>query len=99
MSTAPAPTSIRLSTAEKARIAAAARARGLTPTAYIKRAALSAATPDDDRLARLEEMASVLREAIEDEIDAREAAAAWHAYVQSGSRLLTGEEVWRELGL
>ena len=46
------PTSLRLAPAEKRRIAAAARRRGLTPTAYIKRAALDAASaaPDDTKL-------------------------------------------------
>jgi predicted DNA-binding protein len=100
MKTVSVPTSIRLTPAEKKRIAAAARKRGLSPTAYIKRVALEgAAAPTADRLSRLERLAEGLREAIEDEIDAREAEAAWSRHVKSGSRLLTGEEVWRELGV
>lgn len=94
------PTSIRLSPAEKKRIAAAARKRGLSPTAYIKRAALEGASaPAEDRLARLEALAATLREAVEDEIDAREAEAAWAKHVETGSRLYTSAEVRRELGL
>ena len=54
MATATIPTSIRLSPAEKKRIAAFARKRGLSPAAYIKRAALAGPVPSDlTRLYRL----------------------------------------------
>jgi uncharacterized protein (DUF1778 family) len=100
MSAATVPTSIRLSPAEKKRIAAAARKRGLSPTAYIKRAALEGASaPAEDRLARLEALAATLREAVEDEIDAREAEAAWTRHATNKTRLYTSAEARRELGL
>lgn len=100
MSTATVPTSIRLTVAEKKRIASAALQRGLSPTAYIKRAALEGASaPAEDRLARLEKLAATLREAVEDEIDARDAEAAWAKHTVDKTRLYTGEEVRRELGL
>ncbi|MDF3055952.1 MAG: hypothetical protein K0R17_167 [Rariglobus sp.] len=95
------PTSIRLTAAEKKRIAAAARKRGLTPTAYIKRAALEGAEAkgDDARLDQLERIATALREAVEDEVDYRAVTTAWNRHVKSGAKLLTGAEAWRELGL
>jgi hypothetical protein len=100
MGTTSVPTSIRLTANEKKLIALAARKRGLSPTAYIKRTALeSAAAPGEDRLARLEKLAASLRDAVEDEIDAREAEAAWAKHITDKSRLYTGEEVRRELGL
>lgn len=100
-STSAKPTSIRLTPAEKKRIAAAARKRGLTPTAFIKRAALAGAEAqgDDARLAQLERVAIALRDAVEDEIDYRAVTAAWDRHVKSGAKLLTGAEAWRELGL
>ena len=45
MSSATVPTSIRLTPTEKRKIAAAARKRGLSPAAYIKRAALDGTVP------------------------------------------------------
>jgi hypothetical protein len=36
---------------------------------------------------------------VEDEIDYRTAAAAWDRHVKSGEKTLTGEEVWRALGV
>ncbi len=100
MSIATAPTSIRLTAAEKKRVASAARKRGLTITAYIKRAALEgAAAPAEDRLTRLEQLAATLREAVEDEVDAREAEAAWAKHTANKTRLYTAEAARRELGL
>ena len=95
------PTSIRLTVAEKRKIAAAARKRNLTPTAYIKRAALEGAEfqTDDARLDRLERATAALREAVEDAVDARDAARAWERHARSGARTLPPEEVWRELGV
>lgn len=94
------PTSIRLTPAEKRKINAAARRRGMTPAAYIKKAALDGvASADDERLARLEKIAADLREAVEDEIDARIGDAAWERHLKEGTKLYTGEEVRRELGL
>ena len=100
MATATTPTSIRLNPAEKRRIAALARKRGLTLSAYIKRAALAGSPQSDDaKLARLERVAASLLEAVEDELDYRTAVAAWNHHVKNKTRLYTGEEVWRELGL
>ncbi len=100
MATTTHPTSIRLSPAEKKRIAALARQRGLSPAAYIKRAALAGPAPSDiSRLARLEKATASILEAVEDELDARVADAAWERHIKSGSKLLKPEEVWRELGV
>lgn len=102
MSSATVPTSIRLTPAEKRQIAAAARKRGLSPAVYIKRAALEktvAVVPNDARLERLAVLVHHVREAVEDEIDYRTAAAAWDRHVKSGDKLLRPEEVWRALGL
>jgi predicted transcriptional regulator len=97
---ATSPTSIRLSPAEKKRIAALARKRGLSPAAYIKRAALAGPAPSDiSRLARLEKATAVILAAVEDELDYRVAVAAWDRHVKSGAKLLKPEEVWRELGV
>lgn len=102
MSSATVPTSIRLTPAEKRRIATAARKRGLSPAAYIKRVALEstvAAAPNDAKLERLAVLVHQVRAAVEDEIDYRTAAAAWDRHVKSGEKTLTGEEVWRALGV
>ena len=102
MSSATVPTSIRLTPAEKRRIATAARKRGLSPAAYIKRVALestAAAVPNDAKLDRLAVLVHHVREAVEDEIDYRTAVAAWDRQVKSGEKLLTGEEARRALGL
>jgi len=96
MATATLPTSIRLSPSEKRRIAAAARRRGLTPAAYIKRAALAGpAASDDAKLARLERLAASVLEAVEDERDARLGDARWERHLAGKSRLLTREEFLR----
>ena len=98
MATATVPTSIRLSPAEKRRIAAAARKRGLSPAAYIKRAALAGpGQPDDARLDRLERLAASMLESIEDERDARLGDAAWDKHLTGKSRLLTREQFLRGL--
>ena len=101
MNRRPSPTSLRLAPAEKLAIAAAARRRGLTPTAYIKRVALDAASaaPDDTKLVQLYALVAKVLEVVEDELDYRAAATAWEQHVKSGAKLLTGEEVWRELGI
>lgn len=98
MATATLPTSIRLSPAEKRRIAALARKRGLSHSAYIKRAALETrpASPDV-KLARLERVAAALLEAVEDERDARTADARWEKHLAGKSRLLSREEFLRGL--
>ena len=94
------PTSIRLSQEEKRQIAAAARKHGISVAAFIKRAALGAGIKSPDAgLARLEEMAKTLLDAIEDERDYRLASASWENHVRNKTRLLTGEEARRELGL
>jgi len=94
------PTSIRLSLAEKKHIAIEARKRGLSPAAYMKRAILAGPAPSDiSRLARLEKATAAILEAVEDELDARVADARWENHVKHKTRLLTGEEVWRELGV
>ena len=96
-------TTIRLAPAAKRRIVAAARRAGESPSQFISTAALARATasPDtpDARLILLERRAAALREAVEEEIDARVGDAAWERHLATGSRLRTGEEVWRELGL
>ncbi len=100
MATAIHPTSIRLSPAEKKRITSLARKRGLSPAAYIKRAALAGPAPSDiSRLARLEKATAAILEAVEDELDYRVAVASWDRHVKSGAKLLRPEEVWRELGV
>ena len=100
MATTTHPTSIRLSRAEKRRIAALARKRGLSPAAYIKRAALAGPAPSDiSRLSRLEKAVASILEAVEDELDYRVAASRWENHVKNKTRLYTGEEVKRELGL
>lgn len=102
MSSATVPTSIRLTPAEKRRIATAARKRGLSPAAYIKRVALESTTatvPNDAKLERLAVLVHQVRAAVEDEIDYRTAAAAWDRHVKSGEKTLTGEEARRALGI
>lgn len=97
---ATSPTSIRLSPAEKKRIATLARKRGLSPAAYIKQAALAGPAPSDvTRLARLEKATAAMLAAVEDELDYRLATAAWDRHVKSGEKLLKPGEVWRELGV
>lgn len=97
---ATATTSIRLSPLEKRRIAALARKSGLSPSAYIKHRAL-AEWPDsrDAKFAKLEKIAGALIEAVEDERDARLGDAIWENHLKNKTRLYTGEEVWREMGL
>jgi len=90
------PTSIRLSPAEKKRIAGLARKRGLSPAAYIKRAALAEpAQTGDAKLARLERIAAALLETVEDERDYRLAASRWQDHVANKTRILTREEFLR----
>ena len=87
------PTSIRLSPAEKRRIATLARKRGLSHSAYVKRAALAGPPASDDaKLARLERLAAALLESVEDERDARLGDAAWEMHLAGKSRLLTLKE-------
>jgi hypothetical protein len=95
---ASAPTSIRLNPAEKRLIASAARRRGLTLSAYIKRAALAGpAQSSDARLDRLERLAAAALASIEDERDARLGDAAWERHLAGKSRLLTRQEFVRGL--
>ena len=101
MSSATIPTSIRLTPAEKRKIATAARKRGLSPAAYIKRAALDGTVPAATNDAKLERLATLVHrvcEAVEDEIDYRTAVAAWDRQVKSGEKPLKPAELWRELG-
>ena len=101
MAAAGIPTSIRLTPAEKRRIAVAARRRGLTPAKFIKLAALerTQTTTDDERLVKLANLVGQLREAVEDEIDSRVGDAAWDRHVASGEPTRRGDDVWRELGI
>jgi hypothetical protein len=92
-------TSIRLTVAEKRRIAAAARKHGLSPTAFIKHAALAQSTNPEVKLEELGRKVAGMQEQIEDELDYRKATAAWERHVKSGKALLKPEEVWRELGV
>ncbi len=92
--------SIRLTPAEKKRIEALARKRGLSPATYIKHAALAGPPPTEiSRLSRLEKAVAAVLEAVEDELDYRVAVTRWDAHKKNDTRLLTGEEAWRELGL
>ena len=95
------PTSLRIPAAAKRRIAAAARRRGVSTQKFILEAALERATaaPDDTRLARLAATVEQVREAVEDEIDARLGDAAWERHLATGSRLYSSAEIKRELGL
>jgi len=94
------PTSIRLTPAEKRKINAAARRRGMTPAAYIKKAALEGVgSAGDTKLAKMEKLAAEILEAIEDERDYRIAEERWENHVKNKTKLFTGEEVRRELGL
>ena len=93
------PTSIRLTAAEKRRIAAAARKRGMSPTAFIKHAALAQSTEPDMRLEELGCKVAGMQEKIENELDYRKATAAWERHLKSGKPTLKPEEVWRGLGV
>jgi hypothetical protein len=93
------PTSIRLTAAERRQIAAAARKRGLSTTTFIKRAALAQSASPDVKLEELGQKVAELQEKIEDEMDYRNATAAWERHVGSGKRSLKPEEVWRDLGV
>jgi hypothetical protein len=94
------PTSIRLTGAEKRRIGAAARKRGMSSAAFIKRAALEGVGQSDDaKLLRLESLAAGLLAAVEDERDYRTASSRWESHRKGGTRLYTPEEAKRELGL
>lgn len=99
MVTTTIPTSVRLTSAERRRIAAAARRRGLSVAGYIKRAALFGTQSSDVKLARLERLAAGLLDAVEDERDVRIGDARWERHLKEKTRLYTGEEAWRELGL
>jgi len=96
---ASATTSIRLTATEKRAIAAAARKRGLSPTAFIKLTALQNTTTPDARLEALRQAIDQLKELVDDELDYRQAAAAWERHLQSGKPLLKSEEAWRALGV
>jgi hypothetical protein len=100
MATTTNPTSIRLSATEKRHVAAAARKWGISPAAYIKRAALQGiGKSDDSKLLRLERLAAGLLEAVEDERDYRTASARWENHLKNKTRLYSPEEAKRELGL
>lgn len=92
--------SIRLTPAEKKQIDALARKKGLSPATYIKRAALAGSPASDiSRLSRLEKATAAVLAAVEDELDYRVAVARWENHLKHKTRLLTGEEVWRGLGV
>ena len=94
-------TSLRLAPAAKRRLAAAAKRHGVSTHKFILDSALARATarPDDDKLARLSVLVEQIREAVEDELDYRSAAVRWQHHLNHKTKLYTGEEVWRELGL
>jgi hypothetical protein len=94
-------TTIRLAPAAKRRLASAAKRRGVSTHKFILDAALdrAAGLTDDAKLARLEALVARVQEAVEDEVDYRLADARWQNHLQNKTRLLTGEEVWRGLGL
>jgi hypothetical protein len=93
------PTSIRLSGPEKRRIALAARRRGISPGAYIKRAALEGHESADDRLVRLEQLAAQLLVAVENELDAKMGDRAWSAHLAGKAALISREELLRGVDL
>jgi hypothetical protein len=94
-------TTNRLAPAAKRRIVAAARRAGESPAKFISTAALARATavPDDTKLARLERLAAALHEAVQEEMDFRLVDSRWQHHLSHKTRLFTGEEAWRELGL
>jgi uncharacterized protein (DUF1778 family) len=94
-------TTIRLTPAAKRRLAAAARRRGVSTHKFILDAALDRANavPDADRLDRLAAIVEQVREAVEDELDARIGDAAWERHLASGAKRLNPEEAWRDLGI
>jgi len=97
MATLTSPSSIRLAPPEKRRIAAAARKQGVTPAKFIKQAALERAdAPAEFTFAQL---TAALRELVEDEVDAAIALDRIARRKAGEGRLLSGEEVARELGL
>jgi uncharacterized protein (DUF1778 family) len=94
-------TTIRLAPAAKRRLAAAAKRRGISTHKFIVEAALDRAdgVTDDAKLRRLEAAISKLHEVVVDELDYRTADADRQKHLKSGSKLLTGDEVRRGLGL
>jgi hypothetical protein len=52
-----------------------------------------------NRLKRLEAKVGRALVAVENEIDYRVAVSRWENHLRKKTKLLTGEEVWRELGL
>ena len=104
-------TTIRLAPAAKRRVAAAAKRGGVSTHKFILDAIDRAAAPakrpvaargadaTDARLTRLAAMVKRVHEAIEDELDYRLADARWQHHLKHKTRLLTGQEVWRGVGL
>jgi hypothetical protein len=54
---------------------------------------------DIARLKRLERQVARTLAAVEDELDYRIAVSRWENHLKKKTKLLTGEEAWRELGL
>jgi hypothetical protein len=78
----------------------AAREHGLSVAAFIKRAALGAAPQRSNAvLARIQQLARSLLEAVENERDYRLASGRWEKHLRNRTRLYTGAEIKRELGL
>lgn len=94
-------TTIRLGPVAKRRISAAAKRRGISVDKFILEAALLRAKsdPTDTKLADLEAMCARALEAVQEELDCRVADKRWRHHLGHKTRLLTGEEAWRELGL
>jgi uncharacterized protein (DUF1778 family) len=100
------PTSLRIPTADKRSIAAAAKLRGISTQKFIVEAALREASRSrvaEDQLAY--ELVSVTRrhlariEAEEDAEDALAGDAEWERVKAGKSRVFTPEEAKRDLGL
>ena len=89
------PKSLRVSSAVKRRRKAGARIFATASSA----ARTDNGSADMARLKRLEAKVARALVAVGDEIDYRVAVARWENHVKKKTRLLTGEEVWRELGL
>ncbi len=63
------------------------------------RRAASRDPSDLTRLRRLEARVARTLAAVEDELDYRLAVSRWENHLKKKTKLFTGEEVWRELGL
>lgn len=79
---------------------AVVRTKTLRVTSQASRRRASRRDPTDvSRLRKLEARVARTLVAVEDELDYRIAVARWENHLKKKTKLFTGEEVWRELGL